>query len=396
MMKIAIIHEWLVTPAGSERVVEQIVSLYPDADIFSLIDFLPKEERGIILDKKVRTSFIQSLPFARKHYRNYLPLFPLAIERFDLSDYDLVISSSHAVAKGAKTNSKQLHICYCHTPMRYAWDLREQYLKEAGLDKGLKGVLTKTVLSSIQKWDAKTAHRVNYFIANSKYIADRIRRSYGRDSTVIYPPVDVGQFTLANNKEDFYLAASRMVPYKKMDLIVEAFSAMPDKKLVVIGDGPDYGKVNSKAGRNVELLGYQSSDVLKDHLQRAKAFVFAAEEDFGILPVEAQACGTPVIAYGKGGSLETVLPLPNAEQAPFEEKNSPGVRERRNEESAFGTGIFFSEQTTEALKQAVRLFEINENKFDGHRIREYAIKFSIERFKREFKEFVDAKIAERR
>lgn len=392
-MKVAVIHEWLVTTAGSERVLEQIVSIYPEADIFSLIDFLPIEDRGIILNKAVKTSFIQNLPFAKKHYRNYLPLFPRAIERFDLSDYDLVISSSHAVAKGAVTNSKQLHICYCHTPMRYAWDLQQQYLKEAGLDTGLKGFIAKTILSSLRKWDASTAHRVDHFIANSKYIADRIRRSYGRESTVIYPPVDVEKFGLRIEKEDFYLAASRMVPYKKMDLIVEAFSAMPDKKLVVIGDGPDFGKVKAKAGRNVELLGYQSFDALRDHLQRAKAFVFAAEEDFGILPVEAQACGTPVIAYGKGGSLETVLPLRNAELAPLEERNSPGVSEQRNEEGSLATGIFFYEQTTEALKHAVRLFEINENKFDGHRMREYAIKFSSERFKRELREFVEAKTA---
>ena len=395
-MKIAVVHEWLVTYAGSERVLEQILTIFPDADLYCIVDFLPDADRHHILNKRVRTSLVQYLPFARKKYRNYLPLMPCAIERFDLSRYDLILSSSHAVAKGVRKRPGQLHICYCHTPMRYAWDLREQYLKESGLDRGIKGAIAKKLLSRLQAWDASTVSRVDYFIANSRYIADRIKRAYKRDSTVIYPPVDVDQFTLANNKEDFYLAASRMVPYKKMDLIVEAFSAMPDKKLVVIGDGPDYGKVKVKAGRNVELLGYQSSNVLKDHLQRAKAFIFAAEEDFGILPVEAQACGTPVIAYGKGGSLETVLPLRNAELVPLKEKNSPAVSERRNKESALATGIFFNEQTSEALKQAVRLFEINENKFDGHRIRKYAIKFSIERFKREFKGFVDAKIAEQR
>jgi glycosyltransferase involved in cell wall biosynthesis len=378
-MKVAIVHDWLVTVAGSERVLEQIVSLYPRADIFSLVDFLPEQERSIILNKNVKTSFVQKLPLAKKHYRWYLPLFPYAIERLDVSDYDLVISSSHAVAKGAVTNPRQLHICYCHTPMRYAWDLQQQYLKEAGLDAGLKGFLAKTILSYIRKWDVLSAPRVDYFIANSYYIADRIKRAYGRDAVVIYPPVDVEGFGLCTEKEDFYLAASRMVPYKKMDLIVEAFSAMPDKRLVVIGDGPDFEKVKARAGSNIELIGYQPFPVLRDHLQRAKAFIFAAEEDFGILPVESQACGTPVIAFGRGGVLETVR---NIELGVWSEKAAP-------------TGVFFYEQTMESLRGAVILFEKNQNKFDGQQIRKNAIKFGRDRFQREFKDFVAVKMAER-
>ncbi len=381
-MKLAVIHEWLVTAAGSERVLEQVVSLYPDADIFSLVDFLPAEERGIIFGKKVKTSFIQSLPFARKRYRNYLPLFPLAIESLDLSQYDVILSSSHAVAKGFKKNDRQLHICYCHTPMRYAWDLRDQYLRESGLDRGMKGLFARITLEYLRRWDARTADRVDYFIANSQYIADRIKRSYNREARVIYPPVDIEKFEYSGRKEDFYFTASRMVPYKKIDLIVEAFSAMPEKRLIVIGDGPDLGKVKAKAGKNINLLGYRPWHVLRDYMQRARAFVFAAEEDFGIVPVEAQACGTPVIAFGRGGVLETVIPLLNAECG------------MRNEMPDMPTGVFFDEQTPESLQTAVRLFESKLEKFDGQQIRKNAIRFGTERFKREFKDFVDAKVAQ--
>ncbi len=365
-MKIAIVHDWLVIYAGGERVLEQILLLYPDADIYSLIDFLPHDERSFILNKKVNTSFIQHLPFAKKRYREYLLLMPLAIEQFDLSEYDLIISSSHAVAKGVLTNSNQLHICYCHTPIRYAWDLYHQYLKETGLSKGLKGLIAKLILHYIRLWDFTTVHRVDYFIANSQYISGRIKRIYGRDPTVIYPPVDIENFRLWTKKEDFYLTASRMVPYKKIDLIVEAFSKMPEKRLVVIGDGPDFKKIKSKAAKNIELPGYQPVNALKDYMQRAKAFVFAAEEDFGITPLEAQACGTPVIAYGKGGVLETVM----------ENK----------------TGLFFKEQTVESLTQTIKEFEKRLDKFDYNEIRRNAERFGTERFKEEFKGFVDSKI----
>ncbi|MBI4683842.1 MAG: glycosyltransferase family 4 protein [Nitrospirae bacterium] len=374
-MKTAIVHDWLITYAGSERILEQILRLYPEADLYSLIDFLPESEREFILNKKVNTSFIQKLPFAGKKYRNYLPFMPLAIEHFDLSEYDVILSSSHAVAKGVLTNSKQLHICYCHTPIRYAWDLRDQYLKESGLDKGLKEWIAKSILRYIKNWDYKTAVRVNYFVANSLYIAQRIKKVYGRESVVIYPPVDIDKFNLCTKKEDFYLTASRMVPYKRIDLIVEAFSHMPDKKLIVIGDGPDLRKIKSKAGKNIELIGYQSSEALKNYLQKARAFVFAAEEDFGILPVEAQACGTPVIAYGKGGVLETVIPL------------------HKSEDSS-ATGIFFYEQTTSAMVEAVKFFDENRTGFNCFEIRKNAERFNKERFKKEFKEFVDRKTEE--
>lgn len=381
-MKTAIIHDWLVTYAGSERVVEQILALYPDADLFSLVDFLPDAERHGI-SKQAGTSFIQHLPFSRQRYRSYLPLMPCAIERFDLSGYDLLLSSSHAVAKGVRKRPGQLHISYCHTPMRYAWDLRDQYLREAGLDRGLGGFVARSLLNRLQAWDMRTAGGVDHFIANSHYIADRIRRAYGRESTVIHPPVDTDRFTCSPEKEDFYLAASRMVPYKKMGLIVEAFSSMQDKRLIVVGDGPDFEKIRAYAGKNVEFLGYQPGDVLRDIMQRAKAFVFAAEEDFGIIPVEAQACGTPVIAFGRGGVTETVVPLTGS-----------GAGGQGSEEAP--TGVFFNEQTTASLIEAVQRFEDNRQVFDSAAIRKNAEQFSRERFRREYKEFIEKKLSAHR
>jgi len=366
-MKIALVHDWLTTLAGAEKVLEAIYELYP-YPIYTLVKDERKLKDSIFEKADIRTSFIQKLPKAKTKYRNYLPFFPLAIEQFNLSDYDIIISSSHAVAKGVLTNSNQLHICYCHTPIRYAWDLYHRYLDEAGLSKGIKGFIAKLILHYIRIWDYTTVNRVNYFIANSKYIAKRIKKIYGRESIVIYPPVNIDKFEVYTQKEDFYLTVSRMVPYKKIDLIVEAFSTMADKKLVVIGDGPEFEKIKKKAGKNIELLGYQPFEVLKDYMQRAKAFIFAAEEDFGIVPVEAQACGTPVIAYGKGGVTETVV-----------DKK---------------TGIFFKEQTIESLIETVRNFEQIEDKFDPLEIRKHTEKFSKERFKREFKEFVDKKIEE--
>ena len=362
-MKTAIIHDWLVTYAGAERALEQIIGLYPDADLFSLVDFLPLDQRAFILNKKVTTSFLQVMPFARKKYRSYLPFMPRAIERFDLSGYDLVISSSHAVAKGVLTTTKQLHVCYCYTPMRYAWDLHDQYLRESGLDAGLKGLVAKSILRAMRRWDRSSADRVDKYIAISHYIAERIKRIYGREAAVIYPPVDTDAFMPSGNKEGYYFTASRMVPYKKVDLIVEAFTRMPDKKLVVIGDGPDFQKVKAKVGRNIELLGYRNTREMQEHMRKAKAFVYAAEEDFGIVAVEAQACGTPVIAFGKGGSLET-------------------VQEGK-------TGIFFNEQSLSSLQDAVLRFEGLYATFDPQQIRSNAERFGIERFKREFRDFVD-------
>ncbi|NNV08011.1 glycosyltransferase family 4 protein [Geobacillus sp. C56-T2] len=370
-MKVAIIHDWLVTYAGAEKVLEQLLKIYPDADLFSLVDFIDEGQRGFILNKQVTTSFIQKFPFARKKYRSYLPFMPLAIEQLDVSKYDVVISSSHAVAKGIITGPDQLHISYVHSPIRYAWDLQHQYLREAGLERGIKGWMAKAILHYIRNWDYRTANGVDYFVANSKFIARRIWKVYRREADVIYPPVDVSAFSFHDRKEEFYLTASRMVPYKKIDLIVEAFSQMPDKKLVVIGDGPDFQKVKAKAGPNVELLGYQPFEVLRDYMQRAKAFVFAAEEDFGITPVEAQACGTPVIAYGKGGALETVRGYGQVEKP---------------------TGLFFEEQNVSSLVHSIELFEKISGDIQYQDCRENALRFSPERFRKEFEDYVNSKL----
>jgi len=361
-MKKALIHDWFSVYAGAEKCVESFTNIWDDFKIYSLIDFLDEKDRDIILKgKKVKTSFIQKLPFAKNKYRNYLPFFPMAIEQFDLSEYDLVLSSSHAVSKGVLTHSNQLHICYMHTPIRYGWDLYHHYLREAGLKSGLKGLIAKYTLHKLRIWDYISANRVDKYIANSKYIAKRIKKVYNKDAVVIYPPVDVEKFTLCETKEEFYFTASRMVPYKKIDLIVEAFSKMPDKKLVVIGTGPDFEKIKSKATSNIELLGFQPDEVLLDYMQRAKAFVFAAEEDFGITPVEAQACGTPVICFARGGAIETVI-----------DKK---------------TGIYFYNQSINDIISAVENFE---NKtFNYNDIRTHSLQFSRERFEKEIKEYVE-------
>lgn len=367
--KIAFVADWLVNYAGAEKVLSQLFEVYPDADLFSVIDFLSDKDRELIANKQAQTTYIQKFPKAKKHYQKYLPFMPLAIEQLDVSQYDVVLSSSHAVAKGVLTGPDQLHISYVHSPMRYAWDLQHQYLRESGFDKGLKGLIVKRLLHKLRLWDYRTANGVDHFIANSQFIARRIKKVYGRDADVIYPPVNIDSFTVKENKDNFYLTASRLVPYKKVDLIVEAFSHMPDKKLVVIGDGGDMNKIKAKAKANTEILGYQSNEVLIDYMQRAKAFVFASEEDFGISPVEAQACGTPVIAFGKGGSLETV--------------RSFGVEKP--------TGLFFNKQNIASLQDAVTFFESNQEQFNADFCRQQAVKFSEERFRNEISAYVTQK-----
>lgn len=364
-MKVAIVHEWLTVIAGSESCFKVFTEIYPDADIFLLVSDEESVKKLGINPNRIKTSFIQKFPKSKTKWKNYLPFFPFAVEQFDLSEYDLIISSSHAVAKGVITNANQTHICYIYSPIRYAWDLYHQYLSEANLTKGLKGFFAKAVLHYIRRWDLGTANRVDEFIPISQYIEKRVWRTYRRESyKVIYPPVAIDDFTLKTEKEDFYLTASRQVPYKKIDLIVEAFSQMPNTKLVVIGDGPEAKKIKEKAGANVEILGYQNFEVLKDYMQRAKAFVFAAEEDFGIIPIEAQACGTPVIAYGKGGSLETV-------RGKF----------KGQEIQESDTGVYFKNQTVPSLIEAVSFFEENYAKFDVNKIREFAVTFDKQIFK---------------
>ncbi len=366
-LRVAIVHDWLPLVGGAERVLEQLLAVYPQADVFTLFDFVSRDDARFLKGVSVTTSVLQKFPFAKRHYRNLLPLFPFAIEQFDLSQYDLVISSSSAVAKGVITSPDQLHVCYCHSPMRYAWDLQAQYLEQTGLKTGIRSMFIRYILFRLRMWDVVSANRVDSFIANSGYISARIAKTYRRNSTVIYPPVDIDRFQVKQHKEDFYLAASRQVPYKRIDLIVEAFRQMPDKKLIVIGDGPEHRKIKALAGDNVEILGYQPDAVLIDYLRRAKAFVFAAQEDFGILPVEAQACGTPVVAFGRGGARETVL-------------------------DKF-TGLLFDEQTTESLVDAIARFERLQGNFRIPDIRIHAESFSTERFKSNIKRHIDDQFA---
>ncbi len=358
--KLAVVHEWLDSFAGSEKVVEQILCSFPQADLYALVDFLAAKDRGMLAGREVRTSFIQKLPLARRHFRNYLPLMPLAVEQFDLADYEVILSSNHAVAKGVLTRNDQLHISYVHTPIRYAWDLHHQYLRESKLTWGLRSIIARLTLHYLRLWDRASADRVDVFVANSRYVAARIEKTYRRDAQVIYPPVDVDRFTFQERKEDFYLAASRLVPYKRVDVIVEAFRLMPSRKLVVIGDGPQLSRLKKRATANIELMGYQDNATLQSHMASARAFVFAADEDFGIMPVEAQACGTPVIALGRGGAKESVV--------------------------AGQTGCFFDSQTPEAIVSAVEHFE--SESFDPYLIRAHAERFSIPRFRRELKELV--------
>ena len=359
--KTSIVHEWLVNYAGSERVVESFTNIWQDADIFALVDFLNNEQRETILKgKKANTTFIQHLPLARKKHRYYLPLFPIAIERLDLSEYQLIVSSAHAVSKGVKTKSNQLHICYCHSPMRYAWDQSEHYLT------GIKGTFAKAFMNYLRNWDLKTADNVNFFIANSHHIAEKIKRIYKRDATVIYPPVDIDKFEVSEKKDDYYLIASRFVPYKKVDVVVEAFNHMPDKKLLVIGSGPEKEKIKSIAKSNIEFLPHQEFPQLKEYMKKAKAFVFAAEEDFGIVVVEAMACGTPVIALNKGGTSESVI---------------DGK-----------TGIHFNEQTRESIIGAIKDFEKRIDYFDIQSIRKHAENFDRKNFEDNIKEFVSNKL----
>ncbi len=332
-MRVAIVHEWLETYAGSERVLEQLLEVWQDADLFVVCDFLAEKDRHFLRGKVPTTSFIQRLPRARSWFRYYLGLMPIAVEQFDLSAYDLVLSSSHAVAKGVLTGPATLHVSYVHSPMRYAWDLQHQYLRQARMETGPKGVLTRWLLHKLRGWDHASAARPDLIAANSAWIAERIRKTWRRESTVIHPPVDIDGFPFVATKQDYYFVASRMVPYKRIDLVAEAFRAMPDKRLVIAGDGPEMARVREAAGgaQNIEILGRVPQPDLVRLLQGARAFVFAAEEDFGIAMVEAQACGTPLIVYGRGGASDIVAPD--------------------------STGVLFPEQSAASIRGAVARFE---------------------------------------
>lgn len=376
-LKVAIIHDWLPLIGGAERVLEQLLKIYPDARVYTLFNFLSEEELKSLGIKNITVSKLNKLPGVKKYYRNLLPLLPGAIEDFDLYDYDLVLSASHIVAKGVMTGAHQTHVSYVHSPARYAWDMMHKYLRQSNLQHGIKGFLAKRMLANFRMWDYRTANGVDRYIANSGYIKRRIWKVYRRDADVVYPPVDIQAFDFCAEKEDFYLTASRMVPYKRTDLIAEAFAAMPDKKLVIIGDGPQMDRVRAFAdnAKNIDILGYQKSAVLNDYMRRAKAFVFAAEEDFGIVPVEAQACGTPVIAYGAGGALETVIDF---------------RADRKN-----GTGLFFEAQTAESIRGAVETFEKEGSIIRPESCRRNAENFSADIFRRNISDIVNEELKAR-
>lgn len=366
-MRIAIVHDWLDTWGGAESVLAVLLDLYPEADLFAIVNFLGESDRARLGGRKVRTSFIQHLPFARRHFRKYLPWMPRAVERFDFSAYDLVISSSHAAAKGAMTGTNQLHICLCYSPARYAWEFEQQYLDDAGLDRWPLAAIARRTLRRFREWDLRAAKRVDRFVAISNFIARRIERCYGRTAEVIYPPVDVDRYAVAAAERDsFYLTLSRLVPYKRVDLLVAAFAGMPGRRLIVAGDGPDMQALADAAPANVRLVG-RVTDAERDRLlATARAFVFAAEEDFGIAPLEAQACGTPVIAFCRGGVAETVRGL---------DADAP-------------TGVFFDEQTSAAIRDAIVAFERSSDRITAAACRANAQRFDVAAFRQRFGDFV--------
>jgi glycosyltransferase involved in cell wall biosynthesis len=363
-MRIAIVHEWLVTLGGSELVLRELLRTFPDASVFTLVDQMSSEQKEFLGLGETSSSFLNRVPGIATHYRSFLPLFPTAVRSLDVSKFDVVISNSHAVAKGIPTRDGQVHLSYCLSPMRYAWDLREQYLEESGLSRGVKGAVVRRILDSLKAWDRENSKDVDEFATLSHYVADRIQRAYGRTSTVIYPPVDTEFFTPSAERGDYYITASRFVPYKRVDLIARAFSLMPEKKLIIVGDGPDAAKVRAAAGPNVTFAGHVNRERLRELLRGAKAFVFAADEDFGIAPVEAQACGVPVVAFGKGGALETVV--------------------------AGETGVFFGEQTETSITEAIRRLE--NTHISASVCRGNAERFGEARFRTEFGEFVKASV----
>lgn len=368
-LKYALVHEWLTPKAtgGSELVVAEILK-HIDADLYALIDFESTNPQSYLFNRQISSTFLQKLPLARRGVQKYLPLLPFAIEQFDLREYDVILSSSHAVAKGVLSSPDQLHICYCHTPMRYAWDLTFDYLHNSVAGRGLQGFVTRYVLHRLRQWDVISANRVDYFIANSQHTARRIWRCYRRPAHVIYPPVQVDHFQFQPQKQDYYLTVCRLVSYKKIPLMVKAFNQL-GRPLVIIGTGPQLDQIRRMAGPNIQVLGWQPDEVVQQYMAEAQAFIYTACEDFGMALVEAQACGTPVIAYGAGGALET-------------------VRDIRQDPDC-GTGLLFPTQTEAALVEAVETFEKLRDTFDPQKIRTHVAQFSPQQFQREYLGFVE-------
>ena len=367
-MKVALVHDYLNQYGGAERVLEAFTEIFPNAPIYTLI-YSPKQVRGVFSDKKIQTSFLQKIPFAKSKHRIFPLLMPIAIEQFDLSDYDVILSDSASFAKGVITKPNTLHICYCHTPPRYAWDDSHKYIEEFGMP----GIIKKVIpffMNYIRLWDKEAALRVDKFICNSNFVAKRIKKYYNRKAKVIYPPVNTKNFEVAKLSSDvtselshatsYFLMVGRILPYKRFDIAVEAFNKL-GKPLKIVGEGPERKKLENKAKKNIEFLGELHDQELRDYYKNCKAFIFPQEEDFGIVALEAMASGRPIIAYQGGGALES-------------------IKEGK-------TGIFFDEQTPEALIRAIRKF--NPKNFNPSQIRTHALKFDKEKFKKKIKDFVE-------
>jgi len=387
VVRVAIVHDWLVSMRGGERCFEVLCELFPDADVFTLVH--RKGHVSPTIEKhSIRTSFIQCLPLSSTHYQHYLPLFPLAIGAFDFRDYNLIISSSHCVAKGLRVPDNVCHVAYIHTPMRYIWDQFDAYFAD-----GRAGWLTRTVMGllrrPLQRWDISSNDGVHRFVANSEHVARRIRSYWGRDATVLYPPVDWQSFSVSNQDEGFYLLVTALVPYKRVDLAIEAANRMKFS-LKIIGTGQDEQRLRALAGPSVELLGWQPDSAIRQHYARCKALLFPGEEDFGIVPLEAMACGKPVIAYARGGALETVVSLVPREPSAPKEKAMGLPRRASNE--YYPTGVFFDEQKPESLVAAVEVFERHQNRFDPERIRSHVEPFDRKYFKERISQVIETSL----
>ena len=373
-MKVALVHDWLTGMRGGEKCLEVFCELYPTADLYTLLH-IPGTVSNVIENRRIFTSFLQKIPGIRNNYRNYLPLFPKAVEQFDLRGYDLVISSSHCVAKGVKSKDVPLHICYCYSPMRYIWDMYPSYFGKERRNLPAR-IAMSLIIKYLRDWDVRTSERVDRFVAISHNVAGRIQRHYGREADIIHPPVDADFFTPGvAAKREYYLIVSALVPYKRLDLAIEAFNALR-YPLKLAGVGPEEKRLKQLAKPNIEFLGWQSDEELLDLYRGCRALVFPGEEDFGIVPLEAMACGRPVIAYGKGGALETVVPLQD---------------HREPDQDGTPTGIFFHEQSPEALKKAIAGFEEKQHLFQEGDIREHALKFDRSLFKEKVHHYMSEK-----
>jgi glycosyltransferase involved in cell wall biosynthesis len=371
-MQVAIVHDWLITTRGGEKCLEAFCELFPKADVYTLV-YAPDRLSHLVKSMNIRVSRLNDVPGIERVYRYCLPLFPRMIESFDLRDYDLIVSSSHCVAKGVFPH-RALHVSYVHAPMRYVWDMHDAYFDR---DTSLLARVGMSVWRRyLQGWDVAASGRVDYFLANSRNVATKIQKLYGRQATVIYPPVDLEKFRIGGEQQPYYLVVSALVPYKRIDIAVRAFNELR-LPLKIVGEGPLRIRLERSAGSTIEFLGWVDDSVLAALYGSCQALIFPGEEDFGIVPLEAQACGRPVIAYEKGGVLETVIPA----KATIENAEAP-------------TGIFFSEQTPAALIRAVELYQRMEGRFNPEKIRDHAAQFSAQRFRKQIHEYIQARLGE--